>query len=158
MYASWNSLDATKVKLSSSRNGTDWTQPVVVNDPTPALLGVSSDVTAHGGMVTVAFGLTNANTSNGRFGRQFVALSPDRGQHFGTPLALGPRIDYRFAAVAGGIFPGDYVGSAMTEGRMYAVWAVSGTPPRAGARFHQVLYGASIDTAPSPVRSLLLPR
>jgi hypothetical protein len=52
MYASWNSLDATKVKLSSSRNGTDWTPPVVVNDPTPALLGVSSDVTAHGGMVT----------------------------------------------------------------------------------------------------------
>jgi hypothetical protein len=25
MYASWNSRDATRVKLSSSRNGTDWT-------------------------------------------------------------------------------------------------------------------------------------
>ncbi len=158
MYATWNSLDATKVKLSSSRNGTDWTRPVVVNEPTSTLLGVSSDVTAYAGTVTVAFGLTNARTANGRFGRQFVAISRDRGQQFGTTIALGPRINYRFAARAGGIFPGDYVGSAMTKGRLYAVWAVSGTPPRAGARFHQVIYGASIDTAPAPVRSLLGPR
>jgi hypothetical protein len=158
MYATWNSLDTTKVRLSSSRNGTDWTRPVRVNEPTRALLGVSSDVTAYAGMVTVAFGLTNARTANGRFGRQFVALSRDRGEHFRTSIALGPRIDYAFAARARGIFPGDYIGTAMTRGRLYAVWAVSETPPRRGARFHQVIYGASIDTAPSPVRSGLAPR
>jgi hypothetical protein len=154
MYATWNSVDATKVKLSSSRTGATWTRPVVVNKPTSALLGVSSDVTAYAGKVTVAFGLTNARTTSGRFGRQFVAISRDRGQRFPTTIALGPRINYRFAARARGIFPGDYIGSAMIRRRLYAVWAVSGTPPRAGARFHQVIYGASIDTAPTPVGSL----
>ena len=66
---------------------------------------------------------------------------------------MGPQIDYAFAAVAGGIFPGDYIGSAMTKGRLYVVWAVSSTPPSAGAKYHQVLYGAALDTSRSPVRA-----
>jgi len=107
MYATWNSVDPTKVKLSWSTNGSRWSAPVLVNEPTNALLGVSSDVSASGGTVAVAFGVTNARTRNGRFGRQLVATSRDAGLHFMTATALGPRINYAFAARARGIFPGD---------------------------------------------------
>lgn len=46
LYATWNSRDATKVKLSSSMNGKRWSTPVVVNRPDKSLLGVNSDVSA----------------------------------------------------------------------------------------------------------------
>jgi hypothetical protein len=152
LHASWNSVDPTKIKLSSSTDGKTWSAPVVVNRPDKALLGVSSDVSAYNGTVTVAYGLTNAATASGRFGRQFVATSRDAGRHFLPPTAIGPQIDYKYAAVADGIFPGDYVGTAMTKGRLYAVWAVSGKPPTTGATYHQVIYGASFDTNVSPVK------
>jgi hypothetical protein len=153
LYATWNSVTATKVKLSTSTDGKKWSAPVVVNRPDPSLLGVSADVSAHDRTVSVAFGLTNANTTTGRFGRQFVATSRDGGKQFLPPTPVGPQIDYRFAAVAGGIFPGDYIGTAMATSRLYAVWAVSSSPPSAGATYHQVIYGASFDTQRSPVRA-----
>ena len=153
LHASWNSVDATKVKLSSSTDGKTWTAPVVVNRPDKAQLGVSSDVSAYDGTVTVAYGLTNAATGSGRFGRQFVATSRDGGRHFAPPTAVGPQIDYKYAAVADGIFPGDYVGTAITKGRLYAVWAVSSKPPTSGAKYHQVIYGASFDTNRTPVEA-----
>jgi hypothetical protein len=152
MYAAWNSIDATMVKLSSSTNGVTWTAPVVVNAPDPALLGVSADVSAWGGTVAVSYGLTNKNTTKGRFGRQFLATSRDGGTHFLTATAVGPQINYAYAAQAGGIFPGDYIGSAMSPSRLYAVWAVSSAPPVDGAAYHQVLYGAVLDTNGTPLR------
>ena len=153
LHASWNSVDPTKVKLSSSTDGKRWSVPVVVNRRDKSLLGVSSDVSAFNGTVSVAYGLTNAATGSGRFGRQFVATSRDGGRHFLPPTAVGPQINYAYAAVAGGIFPGDYVGTAMTKGRLYAVWAVSGKPPTTGAKYHQVIYGASFDTNRGPVQA-----
>ncbi len=125
----------------------------MVNRPDKAQLGVSSDVSAYDGTVTVAYGLTNAATGSGRFGRQFVATSRDGGRHFAPPTAVGPQIDYKYAAVADGIFPGDYVGTAITKGRLYAVWAVSSKPPTSGAKYHQVIYGASFDTNRTPVEA-----
>ncbi len=157
LFATWNSVDATKVKLSSSSDGKRWSAPVVVNRPDRSLLGVNADVSAYAGTVSVSFGRTNADPTPGRFGRQFVATSRDGGRRFLAPTALGPQIDYAFAAIARGIFPGDYIGSAMTKGRLYAVWAVSSAPPAAGAGFHQVLFGASLDTNRSPVRSAAAP-
>lgn len=147
----WNSANPARVKLSQSRDGTNWSSPVVVNRRTPSLLGVNVDVSAYAGTVSVSYGLTNADTSSSRFGRQFVATSRDGGNSFLAPTAVGPQINYGYAAVAGGIFPGDYIGSAMTKGRLYAVWAVSSTPPNPDARCHRVLYGASFDTTRSPV-------
>lgn len=153
MFATWNSADASKVKLSWSQDGLNWSAPVVVNRPTSSLLGVNSDVSAYDGTVSVSFGLTNADITNGRFGRQFVATSRDGGRHFLAPTAVGPQINYAYAAQARGIFPGDYIGSAMSKTRLYAVWAVSSTPPTAGAKFHQVLFGATFDTLTTPVRA-----
>lgn len=153
LYATWNSVDASKVKLSSSSDGKHWSGPVVINRASQSLLGVSADVSAYDGTVSVSFGLTNADTTSGRFGRQFVATSRDTGHHFLAPTAIGPQINYAYAARAGGIFPGDYIGSAMTKGRLYAVWAVSSAPPSTGAKYHQVIDGAALDTIRSPVRA-----
>ncbi|GAA3638002.1 sialidase family protein [Microlunatus ginsengisoli] len=152
LFASWNSVDPTKIKLSSSDDGKRWSAPVVVNRADKSLLGVSSDVSAYNGTVSVAYGLTNAATSTGRFGRQFVATSRDGGRHFLQPTPIGPQTNYAYAAVAGGIFPGDYIGTAITKGRLYAVWAVSSKPPTTGATYHQVIYGASFDTNRSPIQ------
>ncbi len=157
LYATWNSVTASKVKLSSSTDGKHWSDPVVVNRPDPSLLGVNADVSAYNGTVAVSYGLTNADTTTGRFGRQFIATSRDAGRHFLTPTAIGPQINYAYAARAGGIFPGDYIGSAMTKGRLYAVWAVSSTPPSPGARYHQVIDGAVLDTNRSPVQAAAAP-
>jgi len=158
LYATWNAVDPTKVKMSSSSDGKRWKTPVTVNRRDKSLLGVSSDVSAYNGTVSVAFGLTNKATSSGRFGRQFVATSRDGGRHFMPPTPIGPQINYAYAAVAGGIFPGDYIGTAMTKARLYAVWAVSSKPPTAGARYHQVIYGASLDTNRSPLQAAAPPR
>lgn len=44
-----------------------------------------------------------------------------------------------------GYFPGDYIGEAITTGRMYMVWAVSSKPPATStSRYHQVIYGATV--------------
>lgn len=145
LYAVWNAVDGSKVKLSGSSDGVAWSTPVLVNRPDAALTGVNADVSAYDGTVSVSYGLTNVGTSGGRFARQFVATSRSAGRDFGTPVALGPRSDYAYAAFARGIFPGDYIGTAMSRGRLYAVWALSSPPPTAGATYHQVIYGASLD-------------
>lgn len=107
--------------------------------------------------MSVGYGLTNADTGSGRFGRQFVATSRGGGRQLLPPTPVGPQLNYAYAAVAGGIFPGDYVGTAMTKGRLYAVWAVSSKPSTAGASYHQVIYGASFDTNRSPVQAAIPP-
>lgn len=157
LYAAWNAVDATKVKVSSSTDGKKWSAPVTVNRPVAAALGVNVDVSAYGGLVAVSYGITNTDTRSGRFGRQLVSLSRDAGAHYSDPAVLGPRIDYWYAAVADGIFPGDYIGSAMTGGRLYTVWMVSGTPPVTGAKYHQVMWSATLDTTASPLRRTAAP-
>lgn len=151
LYATWNSVDVTKVKLSSSTNGKNWSAPVTVNRVSTALQGVNTDVSAYRGTVAVSYGITNTDTRNGRFGRQLVSTSRDGGAHFPDPVVLGPRTNYAFAANAGGIFPGDYIGSAMTDGRLFTVWMVAGTPPTAGAEYHQVMWSATLDTSTGPL-------
>ena len=148
---------ATKVRLSSSTNGRTWSKPVTVNRPSAALLGVNVDVTAYRGTVAVSYGVTNSDIKNGRFGRQLLSLSRDGGAHFLEPVILGPRTNYAYAAFARGIFPGDYIGTAMTGNRLYAVWMVAGKPSVAGAKYHQVMWAAALDTSSSPLSNAAAP-
>jgi hypothetical protein len=157
LYAAWNAVDTTKVKLSSSTDGKKWSKPVTVNRPTAAALGVNADVSAYRGSVAVSYGVTNTNTKNGRFGRQLLSLSRDAGGHFLDPVILGPRTNYAYAAQSRGIFPGDYIGTAMTGGRLYTVWMVAGTPPATSAKYHQVMWAAVLDTNPAPARRAAAP-
>lgn len=143
LYTAWNSLSASEVKLARSTDGVHWSAPVVIDPGAGTRLGVNVDVSALSGTVAVSFGLLRTGTGGQRLAQQYVATSRDRGLSFGSLTAVGPVSDYRYAAQADGAFPGDYVGSAMSAGRYYAVWCVAGRPPTAGAAYHQVLYGAS---------------
>jgi hypothetical protein len=133
--------------VSSSGDGRHWGAPVTVNKPTAARWGVNVDVAALGGTVAVSYGLTNAATSGARFAQQYVGISRNGARSFTTTLGVGPRSNYAYAAQARGIFPGDYIGTSFgPDGRLYAVWCVSAKPPSAGAKYHQVVYGAVLTT------------
>jgi len=150
LYATWNAVDITKVRLSSSTNGKKWSTPVTVNRPTATLQGVNADVSAYRGTVAVSYGVTNTDTRNGRFGRQLVSLSYDAGAHFGNPVVLGPKINYRYAAQSRGIFPGDYIGTALRGNRFYTAWMVSTEPAVETVKYHQVMWAATLDTKGAP--------
>jgi hypothetical protein len=150
MYAAWVGMDPRELLVSTSTDGGSWSSPRRVNRGSGDAQAVNVDVSAYGGTLGVTYGLTNPDINRGRYAHQYVATSRDHGAIFSPAVVLGPRIDYAYAAQAGGIFPGDYIGSAMRGDRMYAVWCVSSNPHRAGARFHQVVYGATLDTGGAP--------
>jgi hypothetical protein len=144
LYAAWVSVDARRALLSTSTDGRRWSPARTVNRPTGAARVVNVDVSAYGGVVAVSYGLTTAAAGPARRPRQRVAVSRDAGASFGPAAVLGPAGNYAYAARAPIVFPGDYVGSALRGTTLYAVWCVPTRPPRAGARFHQVAYGAAL--------------
>jgi hypothetical protein len=143
LYAVWNSARPELVRLAHSADGTHWSAPVTVNrDAAPGHETVNADVTAYGGRAYVSYGVRDTAVEEGRYVQQQVSTSRDGGRTFGRPLALGPVSDLRYAAMARGIFPGDYIGTASERGRVYAVWCRSSRPPVASATYHQTLYAA----------------
>jgi len=61
-------------------------------------------------------------------------------------MVLGAPSNLRYAAVAGGKFPGDYSGLSATPARVAGAWTVASKPPNPAAAFHQVLYAATLRT------------
>lgn len=144
MYAVWESTDVSLLRFTSSADGTHWREPVTINaERTATTQVVNADVAAYRGTVLVSYGVRDAAVADGRFVQQQAIVSANAGRTFGSALRLGPPSDLQFAAQAGGAFPGDYIGTAVSHGRFYAAWAVSSTPP-AGGTFHQVLLAAAI--------------
>jgi hypothetical protein len=144
LYAVWESTDLSLLRASSSADGRRWSTPVTVDTKrTSTTEVVNADVAAYRRTVLVSYGVRDSAVADGRYVRQQVIVSHDAGRRFGDPLAVGPRSDLQFAAQAGGAFPGDYIGTAVSHGRFYAAWAVSSTPPDGGT-FHQVLLAAAI--------------
>jgi hypothetical protein len=138
MYAAWSAAGGHRLLLSSSTDGSHWSPPRRINPASGDAFGVNVDVSAYRGTVGVSYGLTNADASRGRFARQYAVISPDSGAHWSAPAVVGPRSNYRFAAQARGIFPGDYIGTALNRDRLYAVWCVAGKPRKAGAAFRSI--------------------
>ena len=144
MYAVWESTDLSLLRASSSTDGVHWSTPVTVDtERTATTQVINADVAAYAGKVLVSYGVRDAAVSDGRYVQQRAAVSYNAGRSFPGRLRLGPTSDLQYAAQAGGAFPGDYVGTAVSRGRFYAAWAVSSTPP-AGGTYHQVLYTAAI--------------
>jgi hypothetical protein len=144
LYASWISPDSGSVVLESSADGTHWSAPSTVT----AQAGndyVNVDVSAYQGEVFVSTGRRDLAVENGRYVQQELLTSFD-GTNFGAPLTLGPLSDLDYAAQAGGIFPGDYIGSAAGGGRLYTVWCLSSQPADPNATYHQVMYAAALQT------------
>jgi hypothetical protein len=143
LYAVWTDVALDVINLSRSTDGRHWSAPIeVTRSPTPGLERVNVDVSAYGGRVYVSYGTRDTTVAGGEFVQQQLSTSVDRGAHFGRPLSLGPLSDLKFAAQAGGIFPGDYIGSAASRGLVYLVWCRSSTPADPAATFHQTLYAA----------------
>lgn len=138
MYATWIRPDSAAVVLKRSIDGTHWSAPIRVTPRTPGHDYVNVDVAAYRGKVFVSTGL-----HRGDFVQQEL-LSSFGGTRFGAPLRLGPRSNLQYAAVAGGKFPGDYVGTSATRRRLYMVWCRSSKPADPTATYHQVVWGATL--------------
>lgn len=143
LYTVWNSTDLTAVKLSSSTDGVHWSRPVLVNQPLARLDGVNVDVAARAGTVAVSYGLTGA--PGDRYVQQYVAVSKNSAASFAVTVGVGPVSNLKWAARAPVKFPGDYTGTALSRtGRLYVVWCVSGRPTDQSAKYHQVVFGATL--------------
>ncbi len=150
MYVVYNGAGASgntdPVELSSSTDGFNWSAPVRVSQgDVPGVQRVNVDVVARGGHVYVSYGTRTDIGNHGGVVQQQLSVSYDRGLTFGTPMSIGQLSVLRYAAQAGGYFPGDYIGSAITSGRLYVVWARSSMPPPySTSRYHQVIDGATL--------------
>lgn len=149
LYLAWDSATPNLVALSRSRDGRHWSAPIPVNPGVPATTDmVNVDVSAYAGQVFVSYGSHDTTVEAGRFVQEELATGRSAGGtvRFGRPLALGQRSDLNFAAFAGGLFPGDYMGTSATAGALYVVWARSSTPDDPAAKYHQVLDAAALRT------------
>jgi hypothetical protein len=147
LYVAWISPASDAVLLSQSFDGRHWSAATQVTRPAAGRDYINTDVAAYRGQVFVANSTRNTTVEDGRFVQQQLSVSSD-GRHFAAPIKLGPLSDLKYAAQAGGIFPGDYMGTAATRGRVYAVWAWSSKPAQVGATFHQVVFGAALKSSP----------
>ena len=146
MFAVWNAngpgvLDP--VELSTSTGGQHWSSPVQVTPGhRPNIQYINAAVAAGHGRVYVTYGARNTASHGDNLIQQELTWSSNGGASFGTPVALGPPSNLRFAAVAGAKFPGDYTGLSLTSSRLTAVWCVSSRPPNPVRAYHQTLYAA----------------
>jgi hypothetical protein len=137
-------LDAVMIS-SSTDGGRQWSSPVqVTRGHNPNIQYVNAAVATARGRVFVTYGLRNLNRPN--FIQQELTWSDNGGATFAPPIALGPPSNLRYAAVAGGKFPGDYIGLSATPARVAGAWVVSSKPPNPAAAFHQVLFAATLRT------------
>jgi hypothetical protein len=139
----WITENSQDVVIASSRDGRGWgPDTAVTRGARDTLYRVNVDVASYGGVVTVSYADRDMRVSAGRFWQQRAAISHNDGRTFPAVTSLGPRYDSRYGAQAGGIFPGDYIGSAATRGRVYLAWAVASPPRDTTKQYHQTLYGA----------------
>ena len=103
---------------------------------------INAAVAVANGRVYVSYGRRNLNSPN--IIQQELTWSSDGGKTFAPPIALGPPSNLKYAAVAGGKFPGDYSGLSATPARVTAAWCVSSKPSDPTAAFHQTLYAATL--------------
>jgi hypothetical protein len=148
MHVAWlgGVADTDPVYESFSTDGAHWSSPVVVSrGDVSGIQNVNVDVSARGGKVYVAYGKRRQPGRNGGFVRQQVATSTDGGRHFGVAQPVGPLSTLKYAAQAGGYFPGDYIGTAVSAHLLYVAWAVSSKPPASSTSpFHQVIWGTTL--------------
>ena len=147
MFQVWNAngpgvLDAVKIS-GSADGGQHWSSPVqVTHGHSPGIQYINPAVAAAAGRVFVSYGRRDLTSPN--VIQQELTWSDNGGAAFATPIVLGPPSNLRWAAVAGGKFPGDYAGLSATPARVAGAWTVSSKPPDPAAAFHQVLYAATL--------------
>ncbi len=145
MYTVWEGTgprNIDPVELSSSLDGRAWSTPVRVSQGDQAgIQRVNVAVAAEHGHVFVSYGTRTRNADYGGFVQQQLSSSADDGTTWAAPLSLGPVSALQYAAEAGGDFPGDYIGAAVTTDRLYLVWCRSSKPPTP-SKYHQTMWAA----------------
>jgi hypothetical protein len=147
LYAVWEAPGKhDAVLLSTSNDGLHWSVPLHVSHDggRATIQHINVAVTAYGGRVFVSYATRDLANQHGRYLQQQLEASYDGGASFGPAVALGPLSDLTYAAVAGGKFPGDYIGASALHGVVVVVWCVSSAPPDPTAKFHQTLYAATL--------------
>lgn len=148
LHAAWEGGvgDTDPVYTAFSSDGVQWSSPVRVSrGDVPGVQRVNVAVAARGGRVWVAYGTRTKPGDHGGYVQQQVSASGNGGYSFGGPVSVGPVSVLRYAAQAGGYFPGDYMGLVATPGRLLGVWAVSSKPPATSSSpYRQVIYGATL--------------
>jgi hypothetical protein len=140
--------DADPVYVSWSKGGQQWTSPQRVSQGDVAgVTRVNVDVVADKGTVYVTYGTRTHANDHGGYVQQQLSSSTDGGLNFAAPMSIGPRSALQYAAQAGGLFPGDYIGAALSNGRLYVTFARSSTPPlHSDSPYHQVIWGVTLRT------------
>jgi hypothetical protein len=147
MFQVWNAngpgvLDAVEIS-SSTDGGQHWSSPdQVTAGHSPNIQYINAAVATAAGRVFVSYGRRDLNDPN--VIQQELTWSDNGGATFATPIVLGPPSNLRYAAVAGGKFPGDYTGLSATPARVAGAWALASKPPNPVAAFHQVLFAATL--------------
>lgn len=147
MFQVWNAngpgvLNAVEIS-SSTDGGQHWSSPMrVTQGNAPNIQYINAAVATAAGRVFVSYGRRDLNDPN--IIQQELTWSDNGGTTFAPPIALGPPSNLKYAAVAGGKFPGDYTGLSATPARVAGAWVVSSKPPNPTAAFHQVLYAATL--------------
>jgi hypothetical protein len=138
--------DTDPVYLSWSSDGTQWSSPTQVSrGDRSGVQRVNVDVVARAGHVYVSYGRRTDAEQSGGYVQQQLSSSGNGGRTFAAPVSIGPRSVLKYAAQAGGYFPGDYIGEALTPKRLYIVWAVSSKQPATStSKYHQVIFGATL--------------
>ena len=148
MYVVWHGgvADTDPVYESFSTDGIQWSSPLRVSRrDVSGVQNVNVDVSALGGTVYVTYGRRTRPDRDGGFVRQKLAVSHDGGRSFRQHRRIGPVSVLRYAAQAGGAFPGDYIGTAISARRLYVVFAVSSRPPASSTSpYHQVIWGVTL--------------
>lgn len=110
----------------------------------PNIQYINAAVATAAGRVFVSYGRRSLNDPN--VIQQELTWSDNGGATFATPIVLGLPSNLRYAAVAGGKFPGDYSGLSATPARVANAWTLASKPPNPAAAFHQVLFAATLRT------------
>ncbi len=138
--------DTDPVYESFSDDGTQWSSPVRASrGDVSGVQNVNVDVSARGSKVYISYGQRRHPEQDGGFVQQQLVVSTDGGRVFGAPTPIGPVSELKYAAQAGGYFPGDYIGTTISKNLLYVVWAVSSKPPASSnSPYHQVIWGTTL--------------
>jgi hypothetical protein len=153
LYVAWtdarfrnDGLDDVVVSRSED-GGATWSAPLVVN-PDGSGSGIEHMTAAVGALDHVVhvtyYTRKKVNGQFGRIVRERYSVSADDGFDFGGELIIGPRIDLKWAARAGGLyFLGDYAGVAAAPSAAHPVWCRASRPAQEET-YHQTTWSAIV--------------
>jgi hypothetical protein len=151
LYVAWcdtrfRSDGLNDILVWKSTNGaSSWTGPVKAN---PDASGSGIDhldmgIAANNHAVHVFYQTRQYNGSFSKYVGTSYIHSENDGTSYSGELVIGPKADLKYAAQAGGLFLGDYLGITASATSAHPVWCRS-SPPPIEETYHQTTWSAVI--------------